>query len=179
MKALGALTLTGSLLLGLVISAPMVSADNRVVEGTASTYGPGYDGLLALPEGRGIKVRVCSKSTGRCVVKVSNDAGPSKKMQAKGRVVDLDVPTFEYLCKCGWRTGLIKVSVEYLGRGDNGGGKPLPTAPATDTEEVQGCSAPVDLSLIWSTRIDHSFSSATTLSAQSARTTATPGLRIR
>ena len=85
---------------------------SRTVEGTASTYGPGYAGLIALPEGRGIRVRICGPA--RCVVRTSNDAGPSRKMQRRGRIVDLDARTFTKVCGCGWRTGLVRVSVEYL-----------------------------------------------------------------
>jgi hypothetical protein len=82
------------------------------VEGIASTYGPGWNGYLALPEGRGITVRVCGVAT--CAVRTSNDAGPSLAMQREGRVIDLDVPTFELVCGCSWRRGLIPVRVEYL-----------------------------------------------------------------
>lgn len=85
---------------------------NRIVVGVASTYGPGYAGLTALPEGPGHRVRICG--TVLCVVRISNDAGPSKAMQKIGRVVDLDVATFERVCACRWTTGLIHVSVEYL-----------------------------------------------------------------
>ena len=78
--------------------------------GTASTYGPGFDGYLALPSGPGHKVRICG--AGGCVVAVSNDAGPSLAMQRQGRIVDLDVATFERVCGVPWTRGLCHVSVE-------------------------------------------------------------------
>lgn len=84
----------------------------RVVRGIASTYGPGFDGYLALPEGRGIRVRICGPA--RCVIRTSNDAGPSRKMQRAGRIVDLDVETFEAVSGASWRKGLVRVTVEYL-----------------------------------------------------------------
>lgn len=121
-------------LAALALSASPAAADGRVVSGTASTYGEGYDGYLALPEGRGVRVKVCSSASGsyRCVTRTSNDAGPSKGMQREGRVIDLDVPTFEYLCQCDWRVlGLMPVTVEYLSKGS----RPQVTPPPTDTEE--------------------------------------------
>jgi hypothetical protein len=145
MKPLGALLLTGSLLVGLGSSASPALASNRFVVGTASTYGPGYNGFLALPEGKGIRVRICSTASGikRCLIRVSNDAGPSKAMQRRGRVADLDVPTFDFLCKCSWRTkGLIHVTVEYLGQKVTIRPRPVvqtrpkPTLPPTDTGPV-------------------------------------------
>ncbi len=82
------------------------------ISGVASTYGPGWDGWLALPEGPGVRVRICG--AGGCVVRTSTDAGPSLAMQRAGRIVDLDVPDFEAVCGCSWRTGLVRVTVEYL-----------------------------------------------------------------
>jgi hypothetical protein len=78
--------------------------------GIASTYGPGFDGYLALPSGPGHRVRICG--SGGCVVAVSNDAGPSLAMQRQGRIVDLDVATFEHVCGVPWTRGLCSVSVE-------------------------------------------------------------------
>lgn len=74
-----------------------------VLVGIASTYGPGYDGLLAVPirSWRGSRVRVCWE--GNCVTGRVNDLGPT----VKGRVVDLDLKRFEKLCKCSWRVGLL------------------------------------------------------------------------
>lgn len=83
-----------------------------VASGIASTYGPGWTGALAVPEGPGVRVRVCGP--GGCVVRISTDAGPDLAMQRAGRVVDLDVPSFELVCGCGWRRGLVRVTVERL-----------------------------------------------------------------
>ena len=79
------------------------------VTGTASTYGPGYDGYLALPAGRGIHVRICG--AGGCIDRVSNDKGPVPSLH---RVADLDVADFEKVCGCPWTMGLCRVTVEVL-----------------------------------------------------------------
>lgn len=84
----------------------------KIRYGTASTYGPGYAGYLALPEGRGIKVEVCGP--GRCIIRTSNDAGPSLAGQRAGRVIDLNVRDFELVCGCNWTKGLVKVRVRYI-----------------------------------------------------------------
>lgn len=77
-----------------------------VLVGTASTYGPGFDGLTAVPkrEWRGKHVEICYAD--RCVVRVVNDLGPDQRV-FPDRVVDLDVPTFEYLAQGSWRVGLL------------------------------------------------------------------------
>ena len=80
-----------------------------LVAGIASTYGPGFDGYLALPAGRGIHVRICG--AGGCIDRVSNDAGPVPSLH---RVADLDVSDFEYVCAAPWTRGLCRVSVEVL-----------------------------------------------------------------
>lgn len=121
------LTLTATVLL----SAPLtVQADHADLRGPASTYGPGYEGLFALPRtlgGRGETVRICSVDTGRCLVRTSNDVGPVERLH---RVADLDVTDFEYLCRCAWRTkGVQEVTLEYL----KGGPAPRQTLPPTDT----------------------------------------------
>ena len=114
------------------------SSANRIESGTATTYGecadnPGcYDGYLALPDGRGHRVKICSSHSGlrRCITGTSNDTGPTKP----GRIADLDVPAFEYLCKCQWRlVGEIKVTVEYLTSAASAPAGPRPTLPPTDT----------------------------------------------
>jgi hypothetical protein len=83
------------------------------VAGTASTYGPAFGpGWLALPEGAGIRVRVCGPAT--CIERVSNDAGPDLAMQRAGRIVDLSVRDFELVCGCSWQRGLVPVTLERL-----------------------------------------------------------------
>ena len=91
-----------------VLMAPAAVADMHVA-GVASTYGPGWDGWLALPEGPGVSVRICG--AGGCVTRTSNDAGPDLAMQRAGRIVDLDVPTFEAVCGVPWTRGLCRVTV--------------------------------------------------------------------
>jgi hypothetical protein len=81
----------------------------RVVRGTASTYGPGYAGLLALPSGRGHRVRICGPVA--CIERTSNDKGPARRLH---RVADLNVADFEKVSGASWRKGLVRVTVEYL-----------------------------------------------------------------
>jgi len=92
-------------------TAPAASVSGTLV-GIAGTYGPGYDGWLALPAGPGIRVVICG--VGGCVGRVSNDAGPSLAMQRRGRIVDLDVATFELACGVPWTRGLCRVTVDVL-----------------------------------------------------------------
>ena len=89
-----------------------VSIYSKIKFGIASTYGPGYDGLLALPEGRGIKVEVCGPAG--CIIRVSNDAGPDLTMQRARRVIDLNLNDFR-LIGGSYKLGLIKdVRVRYF-----------------------------------------------------------------
>lgn len=78
-----------------------------VLVGIASTYGPGFDGLTAVPirEWRGKRVRVCYD--GRCIVRTVNDLGPDQRVHPD-RVIDLDAPSFEMLAGGTWRIGLLK-----------------------------------------------------------------------
>jgi hypothetical protein len=88
-----------------------ISIYSKVKYGIASTYGPGYDGLLALPEGCGIKVEVCGPAG--CIIRVSNDAGPDLTMQRAGRVIDLNLNDFR-LIGGSYKLGLIKdVRIRY------------------------------------------------------------------
>ena len=91
--------------------SPDLTKDARPesMTGTASTYGPGFDGYLALPAGPGIHVRVCG--AGGCVDRVSNDTGPVPSLH---RVADLDVADFEAVSGLPWTRGLCRVSVEVL-----------------------------------------------------------------
>ena len=90
-------------MLGMRVDRPVATV------GTASTYGPGFDGYLALPAGRGIHVRICG--AGGCIDRVSNDKGPVPSLH---RVADLDVADFEKVCGCPWTMGLCRVTVEVL-----------------------------------------------------------------
>ena len=89
-------------------------AAGPTVAGIASTYGPGWDGWIAWPNGPGWRLRVCGP--GGCVVVVTSDAGPDLAMQRAGRVVDLDVPSFEVVAGGAWTIGLTRVTVTVLGR---------------------------------------------------------------
>jgi hypothetical protein len=100
----------------LVITGPSSRerAAGPTVAGIASTYGPGWDGWIAWPSGPGWRLRVCGP--GGCVVVVTTDAGPDLAMQRAGRVVDLDVPSFEVVAGGAWTIGLTRVTVTVLGR---------------------------------------------------------------
>lgn len=82
--------------------------------GIASTYGPGWKGWIAWPQGPGWMLRICGPAD--CVVVVTTDAGPDRAMQREGRIVDLDVATFERVAGASWTIGLTKVKVTVLGR---------------------------------------------------------------
>jgi len=76
------------------------------VSGIASTYGPGYTGLTASRWPRGTVLRICGPAA--CVTRTTNDYGPAK---ATGRLLDLDVPTFETVSGRVWTVGLVRVVV--------------------------------------------------------------------
>lgn len=83
-------------------------AETWTRQGTASTYGPGWDGWTASPWPRGTTIEVCGP--GGCAVRTTNDYGPDQRI-FPDRVVDLDVPTFEHVCGVSWRMGLCPVTV--------------------------------------------------------------------
>jgi hypothetical protein len=77
---------------------------------------------LAIPEGPGVRVSICHED--RCITRVSTDAGPDKAMQRSGRVADVAIVDFRYLCRCDPAVvGLIDVTILYG----------APSLPATDT----------------------------------------------
>lgn len=83
------------------------------------------DRYLALPEGRGVRVRICAGD--RCIVRTSTDAGPDLAMQRRGRVADVSYRDFAWLCRCHPPdVGLVPVTVTRLGPGV--------TPPPTETE---------------------------------------------
>jgi hypothetical protein len=92
-----------------------------IVSGVASwmpeRFGPDY---LALPGGPGQTVTICAE---RCLRMTSTDAGPDKAMQRRGRVADIGVKAWEYICGLPRSAGLCRVTVRY---------GPL-LVPATDT----------------------------------------------
>jgi hypothetical protein len=84
-----------------------------VQRGTASTYGPAFGSdWLAVPQGPGVRVRVCGAA--RCIERVSTDAGPDLSQQRAGRIVDLSVRDFELVTGLDWTRGLAPVTVEVL-----------------------------------------------------------------
>ena len=105
-------------------TAPSTSR-HPTLTGIASTYGPGWKGWIAWPRGPGWRLRVCGP--GGCVVVVTTDSGPDLAMQRAGRIVDLDVTTFERVAGASWTVGLTKVRVTVLGR---------EPAPRSDTRGV-------------------------------------------
>jgi len=95
-----------------------------VVSGVASWMPEKYgDDYLALPQGPGHTVTICAK---RCLTMTSNDAGPDKAMQRKGRVADIGVKAWEHICGLPRSAGLCPVTISY-------GAGPNPTPPPTDT----------------------------------------------
>jgi hypothetical protein len=94
---------------------PTLTPAALIRSGLASTYGPGWDGWLAWPDGPGWRLRICG--AGGCRTLVSNDAGPDLERQRHGVVIDLDVPTFEGVCGVPWRRGHCPVNVTVMGRG--------------------------------------------------------------
>jgi hypothetical protein len=49
-------------------------------------------------------------------VVVTTDSGPDRAMQREGRIVDLDVTTFERVAGVPWTVGLTRVTVTVLGK---------------------------------------------------------------
>lgn len=80
--------------------------------GEASTYGPGYPGLIAVPRHGRWLVEIIWH--GRAVIRETNDFGPDPRVYPH-RVVDLDVATFEALSGENWMQGILApVTVVYL-----------------------------------------------------------------
>lgn len=81
------------------------------VAGVASWMPPKYgDDYLALPEGPGHTVTICAE---RCRTMTSTDAGPDRAMQRRGRVADIGVRAWEYICGVPRSRGLCRVTVTY------------------------------------------------------------------
>jgi hypothetical protein len=93
-----------------------------IVSGTASWVGESYGDYLALPDGPGQTVTICAA---RCKTMTSNDAGPDKAMQRAGRVADIGVRAWEFICGKPRSAGLCHVTVDYGGA--------QATIPPTDT----------------------------------------------
>jgi hypothetical protein len=97
-----------------------------VVSGVASWMPEGYgEDYLALPDGAGQTVTICAA---RCMEMTSTDAGPDRAMQRRGRVADIGVKAWEYICGLSRSVGLCRVTLTY------GAG---PTLPPTDTPRTR------------------------------------------
>lgn len=80
-----------------------------VMHGIASHMSSAFPAwYLAVPQGRGHLVTICAR---RCRTMRSTDAGPSKAMQRLGRVADLSIQAFTYVCECPSSMGLTRVTV--------------------------------------------------------------------
>ena len=80
--------------------------------GQASTYGPAYPGLIAVPRRGSWLVEIIWH--GRYVIRRTNDYGPDQRLFPT-RVIDLDVATFEALSGQSWTRGVLwSVKVVYL-----------------------------------------------------------------
>ncbi len=80
--------------------------------GQASTYGPAYPGLIAVPRRGHWLVEIIWH--GRYVIRRTNDYGPDRRL-FPNRVIDLDVATFEALSGQSWTRGVLwSVKVVYL-----------------------------------------------------------------
>jgi hypothetical protein len=116
-EATAASSWAGSVAQRYTLEAPRTvpSSSKRTIRtGIASTYGPGWKGWIAWPQGPGWRLRVCG--AGGCVVVVTTDSGPDRAMQRAGRIVDLDVTTFERVAGVPWTVGLTRVTVTVLGQ---------------------------------------------------------------
>lgn len=88
----------------------------------APSHGSRY---LAIPEGPGHRVRICVG--GRCLDRVSTDAGPALFRQREGRIADVSFVDFAWLCSCDPQIrGTMPGSIELLGS--------FATPPPTDTK---------------------------------------------
>jgi hypothetical protein len=97
--------------------------ESGVIAYAARSFGDRY---LALPEGPGSRVTICSSQT-RCIVRTSTDAGPSLQRQREGRIADVSFADFAWLCRCDPPSlGTMVATIER--------GTPGITPPPTSTE---------------------------------------------
>ena len=117
------ITCCAGLLAFILMAVSIVRAEGA--QGKASwmpeRFGSAY---LALPGGPGIRVTICGR---RCLTMTSTDAGSSKAMQRAGRIADIAVRKWEYICGVPRSVGLCPVTVT-----------PARTLPATDTLAATG-----------------------------------------
>ena len=88
-----------------------ISSPSGTRSGIAAYAAPSFGNLyLAIPEGPGRRVKICV--SGRCIERVSTDAGPALFRQREGRVADVSWSDFRYLCQCNPSViGLLRVQV--------------------------------------------------------------------
>ena len=84
--------MTALLILALVVSGNASVREGRTGDIAHSGSNTPY---LAIPLGPGVKVTLCAA---RCLTAVSTDAGPSRSSLLAGRIADLDIPRWEYVC---------------------------------------------------------------------------------
>jgi hypothetical protein len=84
--------MTALLILALVVSGNASVREGR--EGNIAHSGSNTP-YLAIPLGPGMKVTLCAA---RCLTAVSTDAGPSRSSLLAGRIADLDIPRWSYVC---------------------------------------------------------------------------------
>ena len=95
------------------VAARVSRSDPPAIEAGVAAYATRSHGdrYLALPDGPGVRVRICAG--GRCVDRVSTAAGPALFRQRQGRVADLSYVDFAFLCRCRPElVGLLRVSIE-------------------------------------------------------------------
>ncbi len=94
-------TVAGSATPGVSVSGTLTGIASWMPE----RFGPAY---LALPEGPGIRVRICAAT---CLVMVSTDAGPDLASQRAGRVADIGVLAWERITGLPRGRGLAAVTL--------------------------------------------------------------------
>jgi hypothetical protein len=98
------------------VGAPTITEPGAIMSGTLAYAKPSFGArYLAIPEGPGVRVRICAPRG--CLERVSTDAGPALFRQREGRLADVSYVDFAWLCGCTPETlGLIReASIEYLG----------------------------------------------------------------
>ena len=91
----------------LLLASRIALGSQGIASWMPESFGADY---LALPEGPGQQVTICGV---RCLDMTSTDAGPSKAMQRAGRVADIGVVRWEYICGLPRSAGLCPVNVDY------------------------------------------------------------------
>ena len=87
-----------------------LSRETGVIAYALPSYGRLY---LALPDGRGVRVKICAVGGHPCIIRTSTDAGPSLERQRQGRRADVSWTDFAFLCDC-WppAVGIMDATIE-------------------------------------------------------------------